>query len=105
MLIKDIPIEERPRERLINYGVSSLSNEELLAIILRCGTRNKSVKELSTSIIKEFNGVNNLKNATINKLLKIDGMGLSKSSVIMAMLELNKRINYSDSSSIQLDNA
>jgi DNA repair protein RadC len=41
MLIKEIPKEERPRERLINYGVSNLSNEELLSIILRCGTKNK----------------------------------------------------------------
>ena len=105
MLIKDIPLTERPRERLINNGPSSLSNEELLAIILRCGTRNKSVKDLSTSIIKEFDGISNLKYATINKLLNIDGMGLSKSSVIVAMLELNKRINYVSSSDIKLDNA
>ena len=44
MLIKDISKEERPRERLLKYGVSNLSNEELLSIILRCGTNNKSVK-------------------------------------------------------------
>ena len=54
MLIKDLPIEERPRERIVKYGPSKLSNEELLSIILRCGTKNKSVNELSIDIIKEF---------------------------------------------------
>ena len=97
MLIKDISKEERPRERLIKYGVSNLSNEELLSIILRCGTNNKSVKELSSDILNEFKGINNLREATISKLTKINGMGLSKSMVIIAMLELCKRIYLSSS--------
>ena len=50
LLIKDIPKEERPRERFIKYGVSSLSNEELIAIILKTGTKNISVKEISLNI-------------------------------------------------------
>ena len=93
MLIKEIPKEERPRERLINYGVSNLSNEELLSIILRCGTKNKSVRELSFDILKEFKSLNNLKNATLNKLMTINGMGLSKSMIIISMIELFKRMN------------
>ena len=93
MLIKEIPKEERPRERLINYGVSNLSNEELLSIILRCGTKNKSVRELSFDILKEFKSINNLKNATLNKLMTINGMGLSKSMIIISMIELFKRMN------------
>ena len=93
MLIKEIPKEERPRERLINYGVCNLSNEELLSIILRCGTRNKSVRELSSDILKEFKTLNNLKNATLNKLMTINGMGLSKSMVIVSMIELFKRMS------------
>ena len=97
MLIKDISKEERPRERLLKYGVSNLSNEELLSIILRCGTNNKSVKELSSDILNEFKGINNLREATISKLTKINGMGLSKSMVIIAMLELCKRIYLSSS--------
>ena len=93
MLIKEIPKEERPRERLINYGVCNLSNEELLSIILRCGIRNKSVRELSSDILKEFKTLNNLKNATLNKLMTINGMGLSKSMVIVSMIELFKRMS------------
>lgn len=105
MLIKDISKEERPRERLLKYGVSSLSNEELLSIILRCGTKNKSVKELSTDIINSFKNISNLKEATINKLININGMGLSKSMVIVAMIELGKRIYLSsDANKIKLNN-
>ena len=105
MLIKEIPEEERPRERLINYGASSLSNEELLSIVLRCGTKNKSVKDLSVDILKEFKTLSNLRNATLNKLLSINGMGLSKSTILLAIMELSKRI-YLDNNykSIVLNN-
>ena len=105
MLIKELSIEERPRERLLKYGVDKLSNEELLAIVLRCGTRNKSAKELSLDIINSFKNINNLKDATINKLIKINGMGISKSMVILAMLELCKRIYLSgEEEKIKLNN-
>ena len=101
MLIKEISKEERPRERLLKYGVNNLSNEELLSIVLRCGTKNKSVKELSTDILNMFKSVSNLKEATINKLTKINGMGLSKSMVIVAMMELCKRV-YLSSNEIKI---
>ena len=105
MLIKEIAKEERPRERLLKYGVSSLSNEELLSIVLRCGTKNKSVKDLSIDILNSYKNINNLKDATINKLIKINGMGLSKSMVIIAMLELGKRVYLSkDEQNIKLNN-
>ena len=51
---KKIPLKDRPREKAISNGVESLSNEELLAIILRCGTKNKSVLELSSCIMKKY---------------------------------------------------
>ena len=105
MLIKEIAKEERPRERLLKFGVSNLSNEELLSIILRCGTKNKSVKELSNDILNSFNNINDLKDATISKLTKINGMGISKSMVIISMLELCKRIYLSsDDKHIKLNN-
>ena len=71
--IKDIPISDRPRERLINYGVNNLSNEELLSIILKSGCKEYSVKELSNVVLKELNGINGLKNISINKLSSIKG--------------------------------
>ena len=96
MLIKELVKEERPRERLLKYGVETLSNEELLSIILRCGTKNKSVKELSSDILNEFKTINNLKNATINKLSKINGIGLYKAMEIISVRELGKRIYLSE---------
>ena len=57
---KIIPVNERPREKAIYNGVSSLSNEELLAVILRCGTKNLNVMQLSHSIMKKYYNFNNL---------------------------------------------
>ena len=55
--IKDLPLNERPRERLLYWGVEKLSNEELLSILLKVGTRNLSVKQLSEKILKEAGGM------------------------------------------------
>ena len=58
--IKDIPNEERPRERLILNGVESLNNEELLAIILKTGTRGISVKDLSNELLRKVGKIKKL---------------------------------------------
>jgi len=84
--------EERPRERLKKFGVGSLSNEELLAIILRNGTKNTSVKELAQTILKDINDITNTKDLTINKLLQIKGIGEVKAITLIASMELGKRI-------------
>lgn len=91
--IKDIPINERPRERLINNGVDKLNNEELLALLLKTGTKNMSAKNLSNLILKKIGNIKNLKNITYNDLLKIDGIGSAKACDILAAIELGKRIN------------
>ena len=96
MKILDIPKEERPRERLLRYGVDYLSNEEILSIILTSGTKNKSVKELSLNILNEFKSIQNLKNATYNKLINIKGIGTSKATIILAAIELCKRMNLKE---------
>ena len=92
MIIKDIPISERPRERLLKYGAESLSNEELLAILIRTGTKNKSAKEIALEIIKSVVSVNNLKDVSMNELLKIAGVGKVKAIEILSMLEIGKRV-------------
>ncbi len=89
MLIKELPSNEKPRERLKNYGVNSLSNEELIAIILRTGTKSLSVKEVSQNILKE---ITNLKEITIHKLLEIKGVGEVKAITLIASIELGKRL-------------
>lgn len=91
--IKDIPVMERPRERLITYGVESLSNEELLAIILKTGTKSKSAKLLASEILTKIDGIDNIKNLNLEFLTNIEGIGSAKACEILASIELGNRIN------------
>ena len=91
--MKDMPLSERPRERLINKGVSSLSDAELLAIVLKTGTKDVSAKVLATQLLKKIGSIRNLKNITFNELIKIKGIGIAKACQILALQELNKRMN------------
>lgn len=90
--IKDIPINDRPRERLIKYGPSSLSNVEILSIILKTGTREYSAYDLSMHILKTFGDIKNLKDVTFIELKKIKGIKNAKASTLIAAIELGKRI-------------
>ena len=92
MKIKDLPVIERPRERVINYGIENISNEELIAIILKTGTKNKSVKELALEVLTKINNLNNLETITINTFKDINGLGMVKTIELMASIELGKRI-------------
>ena len=96
LLIKDLPKSERPRERLLKYGVTNLSNEELVSIIIRNGTKNLSVKQLSEGILNSVGSIKNLKNITINKLKQINGIGEVKAITLLASIELGKRVYFSD---------
>ena len=89
--IKELNDELKPRERLKKYGVNGLSDGELLAIILRCGTKNMNVLELSNKILTDYNGITNLSNISLNTLSKIKGIGEAKAISILASLELGKR--------------
>lgn len=90
-MIRELPKEELPRERLIKYGSKALSNEELLSIILRTGTRSKSVKELSIELLKKYN-LKDLCNISYNSLEKIKGIGSVKAITLLAAIELGKRV-------------
>jgi len=90
MKIKDIPEQNRPRERFIKYGPETLSDSELFAIILRTGTLNENVIDVSNRLIKEY-GLNNLFDCSLKELQKIKGIGPSKAMQILAMSELGKR--------------
>lgn len=91
--IKDIEKIDRPRERLINNGVDILSNEELLAIIIKTGNKENSAKDLANIIIKELDGIKNLGNVNFEKLKSIKGIGEAKACEILASIELGRRIN------------
>ena len=92
MLIKEIIESERPRERLLKYGVEALSNEELLSIILKTGKKGKSVKEIAASLLKEIKKIENLKEINLTTLEKITGIGPVKAMEILSVVELGKRI-------------
>lgn len=91
--IKDIPLNDRPRERLLNCGSNSLSNEELLSIILKTGTKNVSVKNIAINLLKQIGDIKNLNNITLEELMKIKGIGKIKAIELIASIELGKRIN------------
>lgn len=92
MKFRELPNEDKPRERLKLFGVESLSNEELLMIILKSGTKKYSVKELALEILKISEGISNMKNMTYQKLKTIDGIGEVKAIELVAIVELSRRI-------------
>ncbi len=94
IMIKNINKEERPRERLIKYGANNLSNEELLAIILKTGSKTHSAKSLAREVLSEINNIGDLKDITINKLTKINGIGKVKAIEILSALELGNRVYF-----------
>ncbi|MFQ3574348.1 MAG: DNA repair protein RadC [Thermodesulfovibrionales bacterium] len=90
--IKEMPEEERPRERLIKGGVDSLSNAQLIAIILRTGCGQKNALALAMELINNFGSLNNIANASVRELKSIKGMGNAKIAQIKASFELGKRL-------------
>lgn len=93
IMIKDVPKEDRPRERLLKLGSSHLSNQELLAILLGSGTKSESVMDLSNRVLMHFEGIKLLADATIEELTAIKGIGPAKGVIILAAIEVGKRMN------------
>lgn len=91
MSIKDMEVFDRPREKIVNDGICELSDVELLAIILRSGTKSESVLELSSRVLKITHGIKSLSTYTLEKLMEIKGIKLAKSTAILASFELAKR--------------
>ncbi|MFC0270161.1 DNA repair protein RadC [Metabacillus herbersteinensis] len=91
--IRDYPEDERPRERLLNDGASSLANHELLAILLRTGTKKESVVQISNQLLNQFEGLRMLKDASVEEITTISGIGKAKAVQILAALELGRRMN------------
>ncbi len=89
--IKDFPLDERPRERLAKKGPKSLSNAELLAIILRTGNKKENAIDLSKRLIKKYN-LKKLSRIRFTSLKKTFGIGKVKASQIIACFELGRRM-------------
>ncbi|WP_175384364.1 RadC family protein [Bacillus sp. FJAT-27225] len=91
-MIRDYPQEERPRERFIAGGPSSLSNHELIALLLRTGTKDESVLQLANRLLSHFEGLRLLKAASLEEITAIKGIGQAKAIQLMAALELGGRV-------------
>lgn len=96
MNLKSLPNEEKPRERLLKYGKENISNNELIEIILKTGTKKYGVKEISYNILSSVNNINELRNTNVFTLSKIDGVGMVKAIELVAAIELGRRIYLED---------
>ena len=102
--LKEMSIEEKPREKLKKFGVNSLNDYELIALILKSGIKDKSVIDLSKEILNYYTNVSCLEEATLNELIKIKGLGEAKSIELLASIELGRRIysNFKENYKISL---
>jgi DNA repair protein RadC len=89
--LHDIPINERPRERLVKYGVEALSLQELLSLIFGRGVKGESVINISQKLISNFGSLNKLSEASIEELKKVRGLGLAKACQLKACFEISRR--------------
>lgn len=92
LTLKELPPELRPRERMLTAGPASLSNGELLAILLRTGTKSTSAVDLAQQLFARFNDLPGLTSASVEELCSVKGMGSVKAVQIKAALELGRRM-------------
>jgi len=98
MKVKDLPKDDRPREKLLKHGAENLSKSELLAILLRTGAKGKSVMNISRDLIKKFGSLNNIAQKTAAELAKERGIGKDKAATLLAAFELARRMEFEKSS-------
>ncbi len=93
-MVRDLPTDERPREKLIKYGAGILSDAELLAILLRTGTRSQSVIHLAEEILSRFKGkgITAITNMMPQEIAEVKGIGLVKAATVLAAVELGRRV-------------
>ncbi|MBQ7223879.1 MAG: DNA repair protein RadC [Erysipelotrichaceae bacterium] len=86
----------RPREKAQMLGVESLSDSELLAILLSSGYKGVSSLQLAEEILQKVGGINGLMKLSMNEIMEFKGVGLARASLLVASLELVRRINYEE---------
>lgn len=96
MPIAGLPAHDRPRERMLALGAGALSDQELLAILLRSGTRGVGATELAAGLLSNHRGVHGLASATIEELASAAGIGLAKATSLVAAFELGRRAAHPD---------
>ncbi|AWB45726.1 hypothetical protein DCC85_17035 [Paenibacillus sp. CAA11] len=91
-LLRDIPHEERPRERMMRYGAGALSHAELLAILLRTGTRHESAVHVANRLLARSGGIRNIVDFSVSELMQTKGIGEAKAIQLQAGIELGRRL-------------
>jgi DNA repair protein RadC len=91
--VREMPEDERPRERLERYGAATLQTAELLAIIMRVGSQGENAIALATRLLREFGGLGGLLAADIGDLCKVRGLGPAKATELKAALEIGRRVS------------
>ena len=90
--IHDLPVSERPRERLQKFGVEALSAQELLALIMGRGISGESVMVTAQRLLRQFGSLKGMANASVEELSRVKGIGVAKASQIKAAFELTNRL-------------
>ncbi|MFF2910860.1 MULTISPECIES: DNA repair protein RadC [Bacillales] len=91
-MLRDLPHEERPRERMMHYGAESLSQAELLAILLRTGTHQESAIHVAQRILSQVGSLRQLADLSIKEMTEIKGIGPAKAVQLKAGIELGRRM-------------
>ncbi|MDH4068671.1 MAG: DNA repair protein RadC [Dehalococcoidia bacterium] len=90
--VRDLPLSERPRERLLKLGSEAVSAQEILAIILGRGIKGESVMAISQKLLSRFGNLKDIVNASVEELTQTKGIGPAKAAQIKAALELSRRL-------------
>lgn len=103
--IQDLPSDQQPREKMATLGAGALSNEELLAIFLRTGTKGQSAIEIGRQLLQKHNGLISLARLDIQELCKEHGLGLAKACQLKAAFELGIRAARDGATVTKLNNS
>ena len=90
--IKDLPSQERPRERLVEHGAEALRNAELIAILLRMGTKGRSAIQVADELLLRFGSLDQLARASLTELQKTKGIGRDKAIALKSAFTLAQRM-------------
>lgn len=101
--MREIPEHDRPRERLERLGAESLTDAELLAILLRTGRKGMSVVHLAEALLKRFDGLERLGQQSVSEMAGVDGIGKAKAVLLKAAFALHQRVNNRVMEQLPLD--
>lgn len=92
--IKEMPMEQRPREKAVVNGVGSLSNKELVTLLIRTGTKDRTCMEIAEDVLDKCRCAGGLECVSLEELMSIRGISKAKAIELLACVEISKRINY-----------